>query len=474
MVQDVKEVGGNEQEIVDVNTAMIKGDIARLRSLLLDNQAKSIVQAASDTLSDHNLLNIFRIATISRFVIAAILYIILPRGVNEQSTGRVLSMLDALLLSIYLAMPLFRRLFGQHYITVALIWASITPLMISSYTIHLFFMLPAPVLFQNRLEQIENFVVVSNIAQTLPILLIPLLIVSWRFTQRAVIQFCLTTSLLDIVLLAFLVQLNDTNLAVALSLIAFRLIILMLVGLMVNYLVALQTVQTQALQNANAQLRDYAATREHLITSRERNRLAREMHDTLAHALAAATVQLEAVQVIWSSQPERAQGLVRESAAIMRSGLQDTRRALQALRAETLESVGLVESIQVLAESVKERFGVDVVVDLSAEVLWLTQEQEHILYRVAQEALLNSARHADARHIRIKLSEANAALRLSVIDDGKGFAQSGIDSKAHFGVQGMRERAAIIGAQLSITSQIGQGTHIQLSLQKEPHEHSNL
>jgi signal transduction histidine kinase len=458
----------------NVNTVMIKGDVTRLRSLLLDNLAKTIAQDANDTLADGNLLTIFRIATISRFVMAVILYIVLLREIDEQNTGRFLFMLDALLLSIYLSTPLFRRLLRQHYMIVALVWASIVPLIITSYTIHLFFTMPVPVLFQNRLEQIENFVVLSNIAQTLPILLIPLLIVSWRFTRRAVIQFCLTTSLLDIILIVFFVQLNDANLAVALSLITFRLIILMLVGLMVNYLVALQSAQTRALQDANAQLRDYAATREYLITSRERNRLAREMHDTLAHTLAAATVQLEAVQVIWSSQPERAQELVKESAATMRSGLQDTRRALQALRAETIESVGLVESIQVLAASVQDRFGVNVVIDASAELLWLTQEQEHILYRVTQEALLNSAQHAAARNITIKLTEYKHALYLSVRDDGIGFDPATINTGAHFGVQGMRERADIIGAQFSVTSRIGQGTRIQLSLEREPNGHSSL
>jgi signal transduction histidine kinase len=337
---------------------------------------------------------------------------------------------------------------------------------VSSYTIYLFFTAQTLPLPQNRIEQIENVIVVSNIAQTLPILLIPLLIVSWRYTRQAVILFCLGTSLLDIVIIVVFVPLGATNLTIAFSLISFRLIILGLVGLIVNRLVAVQVTQAQTLRDTNARLRDYATTREHLIASQERNRLAREMHDTLAHALAAATVQLEAIQVIWDTQPERAKQLVQKSAETMRSGLQDTRRALQALRAEPLESVGFVASIELLAESIRGRFEVTVTVEAPVDVVWLTQEQEHIVYRIVQEALFNSGQHAQAQHITVKLHETDQTLCLSVIDDGIGFDPAAIDTHNHFGVQGMRERADIIGAKLVVASQTGQGTQIQMNLQR--------
>jgi signal transduction histidine kinase len=289
-----------------------------------------------------------------------------------------------------------------------------------------------------------------------------------------VIQFCLGTSVLDIAVIILFVPINEDNLTVALSLIVFRLVILMLVGLMVNLLVTVQRTQAQALRDANAQLRDYAATRDQLIISQERNRLARELHDTLAHTLAAATVQLEAVQVIWETQPERARQLVEESAVTMRGGLQDTRRALQALRAAPLESLGFMASIYLLAESIQARYGVNTTIETAGDVLWLTQEQEHVVYRVVQEAMLNSAQHAHAQQIRITIEETGGALRLTIKDNGSGFDPSAVDISAHFGVQGMRERAAMIGAELHVSSRVGQGTQVEMLLNREPDENSSL
>lgn len=453
---------------------MIRGDTIHLRDTLLESKFMAFERNQSDTLSIDNLLTIFRIATISRFVIALILYLMLTTTVDEQSFGRLLTVIDALLLSIYLSAYPLRRVLGEHYMPIALIWAAITPLLISSFTMVLFFTMPTPALFQDRIEQVENFVVLSNIALTMPVLLIPLLIVSWRYTRRLVIQFCLGTSVLDIGIIILFVPLNEANLTVALSLIAFRLIILGLVGLMVNLLVTVQRAQAQALREANTHLRDYAATREHLITSQERNRLARELHDTLAHTLAGATVQLEAVQVIWETQPERAKQLVQESAVTMRSGLQDTRRALQDLRAETLESVGFVASIKLLAESIQARYKVDTTVETADNIVLLTQEQEHVIYRVAQEALLNSAQHAQAQHIKINIKEADGFLQLIISDDGTGFDPSGVDVNAHFGVQGMRERAGMIGADLSVSTQVGKGTQITMTLRRKSDAHSHL
>lgn len=453
---------------------MIGGDAIRLRNILLEHKPIAFDRNQTNALSVDNLLMIFRIATISRFVIALLPYIVLSTTVGEQNPGRLLAIFDAVLLAIYLSVNPLRRLLGDRYMPIALTWAAITPLLISSYTMYHFFSTPTPVQLQDSIEQVANFVVLSNIAQTLAVLLIPLLIVSWRYTRQRVIQFCLGTSVLDIAVIILFVPLNEANLAMALSLIGFRLIILGLVGLMVNLLVTVQRTQAQALRDANARLRDYAATREQLITSQERNRLARELHDTLAHTLAAATVQLEAVQVIWNTQPERAKQLVQESAVNMRGGLQDTRRALQALRAETLESIGFIASIQLLADSIQTRYRVNTAVETADHIVWLTQEQEHVIYRVVQEALLNSAQHAHAQQIRIKIKETGGSLHLTIKDNGTGFDPSAVDVTAHFGVQGMRERAAMIGAALNVSSRVGQGTQIEMLLNREPDENSNL
>jgi len=445
-----------------------------LRGLLLENKGIVLDLTGTDALSDGNLLAIFRIATLSRFVISVILFTVVPFMAEAQNLGRLVNALDALLLCVYLFATPLQRLLKAHYMLVALVWASVIPLFISSLTIYLMFTAPLHLQLPFSTQRAETFIVLSNIALNLPTLLIPLLIVSWRYSQKVIIWFCLGTSILDIAVLAVFVPIGRTNLIVAFSLILFRLVILGLVGLVVNHLITIQRLQAKALRDANTRLHDYAATRENLITSQERNRLARELHDTLAHTLAAATVQLEAVQVIWETQPERAKQLVQESAVTMRDGLQETRRALQALRAESLESIGFVASIHELAKSTQAGHGLDVTVNVTGSFAWLSNEQEHILYRITQEAIHNSTRHANAHHMTITLSANNNALSLSVVDDGVGFDGTNIDSYGHFGVQGMRERAEIIGANLSIGSEIGQGTTIHVKFERTPDADTHL
>ena len=453
---------------------MMKAHAIGFRGLLLESKGMVSNLSRIDALSDDNLLAIFRIATFSRFVISAILFAVVPIVAEEPSLGRLVNALEALLLGVYLSLTPLQRLFKASYMPLALVWASVIPLFVSSLTIYLRFATLLTLQLPVSTQQAETFVVLSNVALNLPTLLIPLLIVSWRYSHKVVIWFCLSTSILDIAVLAVFVPVGRTNLIVAFSLILFRLIILSLVGLVVNHLITVQRSQAKALRDANTRLRDYAATREHLITSQERNRLARELHDTLAHTLAAATVQLEAVQVIWETQPERAKQLVQESTVTMRGGLQDTRRALQALRAETLESIGFVASIQLLAESIQARYRINTSVETADDVLWLTQEQEHVVYRVAQEALLNSAQHAQAQHIRIEIEETGETLCLIVIDDGAGFDPSTVDANTHFGVQGMRERARMIGAELDVSSQVGQGTQLRMKLKRKSDAYPNL
>jgi signal transduction histidine kinase len=331
---------------------------------------------------------------------------------------------------------------------------------------YLFFTTPIPESFQSQIGLVENFVIFYNIGLTIPVLLIPLLIVSWLYKRQIVVLYLLGITLFDTLLIIVFVPIG-IRIFVALALIAFRLIVLGFVGLIVNYLVTIQRIQAKA-------LRDYAATRENLIASQERNRLARELHDTLAHSLAAVTVQLEAVKVIWDMQPDRAKQLVDESTDTVRSGLQETRRALQALRAETLESLGFTESIYELAKTTQARFGFDVTVNATGNFTWLTNEQEHVLYRIVQEALQNGAKHANAQHLYITIQTSDNSLCLSVVDDGTGFDHKIIESDRHFGIQGMRERAHLIGAELTISSQIGQGTKIQVDFERTSDEHPYL
>ena len=213
----------------------------------------------------------------------------------------------------------------------------------------------------------------------------------------------------------------------------------------------------------NEQLLDHAATVEQLAISHERNRLARDMHDTLAHTLSAVTVQLEAVDSSWDSAPQQARDLLRKSLSNARHGLDETRRALRALRAAPLDDLGVVLALRTLAESTAARHGLDLKLDLP-DSLVLPPELEQNVYRIAQEALTNVAHHASAQTLWVSLERQDDLITLKIADDGKGFVTARRDGAGHYGLQGMQERAEVIGGALDVTSAPGSGTTITLQI----------
>jgi signal transduction histidine kinase len=241
-----------------------------------------------------------------------------------------------------------------------------------------------------------------------------------------------------------------------------RSLLFMLVGFVVVRLVRAGREQRAALARANVQLAHYATTLEWLAISRERNRLAREMHDTLAHTLSGVAVQLEAARSLWEDDPAAAREMMERSLASTREGLQEARRAIHALRAAPLEDIGLALAIRDLAESVSARAGTALDLDVPDEIGDLAPAVEQVVYRIADEALANVARHADADHLVVRLERAGEGLILTVSDDGRGFDVASFAPEGHYGLQGMRERAAMIGAAVEIESRTGMGTTVRL------------
>jgi signal transduction histidine kinase len=234
-----------------------------------------------------------------------------------------------------------------------------------------------------------------------------------------------------------------------------------MVGYMVVRLIRTQRAQQSALAQANSQLARYASTLEQLATSRERNRLARELHDTLAHSLSAVAVQLEAVKTLWDSNPDEARNLLEHSQAVTRSGLAETRRALQALRATPLDDLGLVVALRSLAESYAARAGFEIRLDLPVTEMILAPEIEQGIYRIVQEGLENASIHSQARHVDVSLQQIQDRILLVIQDDGIGFFASDVDQN-RFGLQGIRERTAMLGGSLEVDSQPGKGTRLSL------------
>jgi signal transduction histidine kinase len=243
-------------------------------------------------------------------------------------------------------------------------------------------------------------------------------------------------------------------------------------------------VQREELDKANRTLVRYAATLEQLSISQERNRLARELHDTLAHTLSALAVQLDAMATVWVQMPPKAQTMLQRALAMTRTGLDDTRRALGALRATPLKDMGLALAVSQLVEEAAMRGGLSLTLDVPSSLTGLAPEVEQCYYRVAQEAIENVLKHAGASSLYVSLLESRGdreagSLLLEVIDDGRGFSvetwqaeflageqgrqgQAPLQHTSKFGIRGMQERAALIGATFEIKSAPGQGTTIRL------------
>jgi signal transduction histidine kinase len=260
-------------------------------------------------------------------------------------------------------------------------------------------------------------------------------------------------------------------------------VMMLLVGYVTATLVSVQREQRSALAEAyarqaeaNEQLQQYATTLEELSISRERNRLARELHDTLAHSLSALTVQLEAVSALWNTRPERARRLLDQASETARTGLAESRRALQALRASPLQDLGLILAVQELAEAAAKRSGAQLGLSLPERLTPCPSPiVEQGIYRIAQETLENIIRHAGARTIRISLEQTSTEMTLAIADDGQGvdldaLEIAGADADDRFGIRGMKERAALIGGRLEISSQAGQGTSVRLTAPLEGQE----
>ena len=304
------------------------------------------------------------------------------------------------------------------------------------------------------------------------LLSVNMLFVAWQFNLRAV--FLYFGAVLGTLFLFFWQNQLFANPELAISSINITLFVTLITMLLPGYLIAhLMTQQRQqraALTNAaeeqartNEQLVHYAASLEELTISRERNRLARELHDTLAHSLSAVTVQLGAVETLWENDPDEAKALLAQADGSARDGLDEARRALQALRASPLEDLGLVFALEALAKEAAARTNTTLHLDLpKMNLTFLEPHIEQSIYRVAQEALENSVRHASAKNLWVSLIESSEQLELNIKDDGQGFNQSASTPSGHFGITGMEERAHVIGGTLQVNGLVGEGTTVQL------------
>lgn len=296
-------------------------------------------------------------------------------------------------------------------------------------------------------------------------LFFPLVLVAWQYDFRTVVRYSFLSAGWELLILHFGNYEFFHQFSYQRSILV-RTIVFLAVGYVISLIMQRQREQRQSLIEANQQLRHYAATLEQLAVTQERNRMSRELHDTLAHTLSGLAVQLEATRSLWHSSPERSYAMLEDSLLATRSGLTESRKAIQSLRASPLEDLGLTLALRNLAESAASRSGALLSLEIPANLEKFAPDIEQCFFRVAQEALENVVRHAEAKHITVQLMRENTRLILSIDDDGQGFDPARVDPEKHFGLKGLRERVAMFAGELQIHSQAGQGTTVRLILEQ--------
>ncbi len=194
----------------------------------------------------------------------------------------------------------------------------------------------------------------------------------------------------------------------------------------------------------------------------ERNRLAREIHDTLAQSLTGIIVQLQAAQDQYTA-PGDQHTHIEQACILAREGLAEARRSVQALRPRALTEADLFGALTRFVERRADEAGVRTECRLTGQPYPLPDEVENNLLRIAQEALTNAFKHAQAHLIHLELSFEPGRVQLSIADDGLGFDPYRPLSDG-FGLVGMHERSRSIGAELMITSRPAQGTQVTVAV----------
>lgn len=352
-------------------------------------------------------------------------------------------------LFIYLSWGWLRRRVGKNYLSVALVFATLAPIFADAVA--------------NVIRVRHGLPENPDSGRLIVWFILPLLLVSAQYRLRAMLLFTVGTSLLP-VLLAWMIGASDAVLRDYWSQGFVRLFLFTITGYVVVRLSSAQRQLRAELARKNAQLAHYAATLEQLTITRERNRLARDLHDTLAHTLSALNVQLNALDVLFETSPEAARQKLKQVQELTRSGLHESRRALQALRASPVDEMGLVLALQQAAREAAERAGAELTLTLPPSLTTLPPDVEQQLYRVAEEALNNIVRHARAKHLSLALQQTEPALTLTIHDDGAGFDPMQPSPNGHYGIAGMKERAALVNGALQVESQPTKGTTIRLTI----------
>jgi signal transduction histidine kinase len=347
--------------------------------------------------------------------------------------------------------PWVQKRLGKAFLPLMIIFVCVLPIIANQIAV--------PCLFPGPVPPPE-----ALLSRTVPFLLIALLLIAWQYKWQHILVFNLAIALLNLGILRVLISNDRAAFSDGLFAVMTQVVTFLVVGSFISVMVGWLRSQQRSLEAANLKLANYARTLEDLAVSRERSRIAQELHDTLSHTLSGLSVQLETMKAYWSAEPVTARKILDKSLAATHSGLVETQRILMALRAKPLEDLGLTMAIRQMAEEAAVHAGIALDLVIADNMPPLAFDVEQCFFRVAQEAVTNAVKHSRAKRLTVKLEMKENKVSLTVQDDGIGFAFDESSGMRHFGLLGMRERAEFVNGELNINSQPGAGTVVQLTV----------
>ncbi len=399
------------------------------------------------------ILRVFRYYLLFQFVFIVITVLAHHnKGLTlSNARGAVIFAIFGILFQLgYLSWPFLQRTLGRLFLPLGIILSTLYSLIQQNRFLKVY--LTGGISTEESAWQIFLF------------LFIPLILCAWQYNFRAVILYCIFSAFMDYSILLHTRVDAASSVEVYRRLIFIRSVAFLATGYVIAHIMGRFRGQRSSLEEANRNLAHYATTLEELTVSRERNRMARELHDTLAHTLSGIAVQLEAAQTVLPESPEEARPLVARSLEMTRTGLTETRRALENLRASSLDEEGLIAALHSQAAAAAGRAGFELLWEAGGEPPKFPPDVEQSIFRIGQEIIENIVRHAGARHVSVVWEAFPGGLKLTINDDGRGLPPDQEHESNHFGIRGMRERAEMIGAELEISSRLGQGTSFCLTV----------
>lgn len=212
---------------------------------------------------------------------------------------------------------------------------------------------------------------------------------------------------------------------------------------------------------ANDRLRRYSLLIENQATLQERNRIAREIHDSVGHALTAQSIQLENVALWLAEDRPRAETHLQKARGLGKEALQNVRQSVATLRQPPLQGKSFKDALQTLVQDFERTTEIQTTVHLQIEPR-LPTDIAIALYRIVQEAMTNIAKHSQATQVTLDLTADSTQVELKIEDNGQGFDPA--QNTTGFGLQSMRERTEALGGLFHLSSQPGHGCCLQLSL----------